>query len=199
MGLPCSQKDPAFCEFERPLPYFTTASDQLLTGLLLETNAVALNSVGDAIKQLIPYDPEKTTEKLYHANLKIQEELGSLLAELFVINGCEAAPDPNDKTPTHWGLWEQAQALTGCDQWILRDFVLKNNSFSTRFKNYLQALKAKGNENIGQVLAALQDNLRITASRLQTNVDLYCTALGKCHWKEEERNCCAALPLLSQI
>jgi uncharacterized protein YjbI with pentapeptide repeats len=183
------RKTRPFVKIERPLPYFTTALDQLLTGLLLEENVVALKSVGDAIKQLIRYDPNKTTEKLYHVNLKIQEELGSLLAELFVINGWETAPDPNDTTHTHWGIWEQAQSLVGYDQWVLRDFVLKSNSFKTTFKNYLQALKAKGNENTGLVLESLQDSLRIASSRLQTNVGLYCTALGQSHWNKEEHNC----------
>jgi uncharacterized protein YjbI with pentapeptide repeats len=178
-----------FLTIERSFRHFTTALDQLLTGLLLEDNPVVLKSIGDAIEQIISHDPRKITEKLYHANLKIQEELGSLLAELFVVNGCETPPNPKDTTHTHWGLWEQAQSLTSYDQWVLRDFVLKSNSFGKRFRTFLQAIKTKGNEDIGSVLTSLQHGLRITSNRLQANVDLYCTALGQCHWEKGDHHC----------
>lgn len=165
----------------RSKPYFTTALDQLMTGLLLENSLVGIDSVKGAIEQLIPQSPAAATRKLYHINLRIQEDLGSLIAEFFVIRGCMNPPDtdPASQVKRDLELWEQLEHSTPYDHLVLRDFVSQSDSYRRRFQSYLRVFKTQSKGDVGQILSANQENLWVTSNRLRANVALFCAALAR--------------------
>lgn len=156
----------------RSKPYFVTALDQLLTGLLLENNVIAINSIRDALQQLVPHAQRSITLRLYEANVRIQDELHSLIAEFFVIQKFQ--PKPDDE---YHEIWSQLQDLTGYYTWILRDIVRNCESFSRKLDICRRILRNQNNGDQGPLLTINQERLRVTSSRLRANVPLFASSL----------------------
>jgi hypothetical protein len=161
----------------RSKPYFTTSLDQLLTGLLVENNVIAINSIRDALQQLVPHAPRSITLRLYEANVRIQDELHSLIAERFVIQEYQPKRDQTDLFD-HREQWNQLEDLTGYYTWILEDIVLGSESFPRKLEVYQRILRSQDTGDLGQLLIANQERLRVTSSRLRANVGLFATSLG---------------------
>ena len=70
-------------------PYFTTALDQLMMGIFLETNPLALRAIGKAIGEIARTLPRAAIPALHEANLRLQEDVAAILAQLSAL---EAPP-----------------------------------------------------------------------------------------------------------
>lgn len=183
---PILSKKPPLFKVKSWKPYFDTAVDQLLTGHLLETNRVATESIKKALRQLVPLVPhniDAITRELYAANLSFQDELAALIAEFFIVRGCQKPPNPSENQE-HVDLWDQLESVTGFDTISLRKLVRYNSFFTDRFGTYRLIIDNQDSGDSGQLLSALHDKLQIASGHLRANVDLFCTALEKLQPKE---------------
>ena len=155
-------------------PYFTTALDQLLTALLLENTYVVIDSVKDALQQLVPHGPASVAHRLHDANLSIQDELYSLMAQYFIITGRETSPVADEREE-----WEQLSNSTGYNIGHLRKLIMPGTTLTPSFENYLRIFRTQTAGDPGQLLSANHQNLRVTSSRLRANITLFCTVLGR--------------------
>jgi len=160
----------------RTRPYFTTALDQLLTELLLENTAVVIEPVKDALHQLLTLAPPNITHRLYDANLRIQDELSSLIAEFFIIRRSETKPDV-DEQEDQQELWQQLRNSTDYSYRELLGIVTDGPAVKPSFENYLRIFKTQTTGDRGQAVSANHKSLRVASSRLRANVSLFCTAL----------------------
>jgi hypothetical protein len=148
-----------------PRPYFKTALDQLVAGLLLENNEVVLTSIAEGLQLLVPYDQSEISTRLRLASERVEEEWHHLLARFFVTNGCKVPPNPRDHSRALWDLWEEAAFLSGFENHEdLRTLVGKSRSFGPAFKEYLRAVV----ESPAQPPGVPRSDLRATSRRLRT-------------------------------
>lgn len=170
-----------YLNLQKSKPYFETAVDQLMVGHLLETNPVATESIKNALQQLVPLAPDNIiaiTRDLYAANLSLQDELASLMAEFFVIRNCRQLLDLNE-AEEQGGLWEQIAAVTGFETRSLRKLARHSPYFENRFWTYRHIIDAQSTGDRGELLSALHDKLQVASGHLRANVHLLCTALEK--------------------
>jgi uncharacterized protein YjbI with pentapeptide repeats len=160
----------------RSRPYFMTALDQLLTELLLENTSVVIEPVKDALHQLLPLAPPNITHRLYDANLRIQDELSSLMAEFFIVRRSETKPD-DDEQERQRELWKQLENSTGYSYRELLGLVTEGQSVKQSFEDYLRIFRTQTTGDRGQAVSANHKSLRVASSRLRANVSLFCTAL----------------------
>lgn len=152
--------------------YLSTTLDQLITGLLLEENLVCLSAISDAIKELVPYDPKMSIQKLYEANLRIQNDLCILLSRLWSIWGSKPPVDLLDKE------WERVSHLAGYDKWVLQDFIKRHDSiFTNSLERFSVTYKTLTDEQRREILIDIEKMLEIASMRLKSNVRLFCLAL----------------------
>lgn len=166
-----------FLKLVRSRPYLATSVDQLLFGHLLEETPVGIESIESALRQLMPHDLQAITHRLYAANLSLQDELASLVAEFFVLNDLKALSDlygPEARKE----LWEQLPASAGYKSHTLRKLAEHSTSFANSFSNYRRVLDAQETGDRGQFLASLNERLRVASNRLRANVALFSAALG---------------------
>jgi Pentapeptide repeats (8 copies) len=170
-----------FFRVERAQPYLRTALDQLLTGFRLETNNIALGAITAAIAGFIPDSPKDLARKLYRANFEMQDELLSLLAKLFVMNGIKFNA-ALFKDPSISSVWEHAESLTTpFPQYALKDLAMTRRSvLRALFTRYGPAFTSKHDP---ASLLYLQDEFRVLCQRLDRNVSLLCAALKESHWE----------------
>ncbi|MBC7911288.1 MAG: pentapeptide repeat-containing protein [Pyrinomonadaceae bacterium] len=183
---PSLSKKWPFFKLERSKPYFHTAVDQLMTGHLLENNPVAIESIKNALQQLVPlvpHDLSAITHDLHAANLSLQDQLASLIAEFFVISNCQEPPKAWENEQDE-ELWEQLKSATGYEAHSLRKLVINSRSFNNRFGNYRLIIDAQTTGDRGQFLSDLYDSLKVVSGHLRANVPLFCTALSKLQPKD---------------
>ena len=177
------KKEPPFFQVERRQPYLRTALDQLLTGFRLEANNIALGAISAALAGFIPDHPKELARKLYIANFDIQEELLSLMAKLFVMNGVEFS-QAFTTGPNVSSVWTHAESTTPYSQYVLKDFAnARRDDFKKLFTRYRPALTAKTEP---ASLLFLQDEFRVLCQRLERNVLLLCEALKASHWEPRD-------------
>lgn len=183
---PALSKKWPFLKVNKFKPYFETAVNQFMVGHLLENNPVVTESIKNGLLQLvplIPHDLSTITRELHTANLSIQDELASLMAEFFVLNNYQ-------ESPKYWEdeqdieLWEQLQSATGYDIRSLRKLVSHGPSFRNRFGNYRRIIDAQNTGDLGQLLSALHERLQVVSGHLRANVTLFCTALSRLQPKD---------------
>jgi hypothetical protein len=164
-------------------PYSEIALDQLVTGSLIEENAVALISIRDAIRNLIDTDPSDILKRLYEANLKLQRDLMNSLAEfcgIRSINGDKHEEDLNEN------LWNHAESLTSYSREVLTSLVDNDSfKFQSLFQNFVHIFNAIPSDDRQEQLIALRHNLEVSAIRLRRNVEVYSYALMR---HPEEKN-----------
>jgi uncharacterized protein YjbI with pentapeptide repeats len=179
-------------QFENQWPYFETVLDQLIAGLLLEENQIVLDSTRYALQQLIPIAPRCVVEKLYQANLQLQDAMIVALANFAATLGVALSADEE--------FWKLCESLTDYEHTVLRELVeLSEGSLGkVRFKKLLEtaSLARRSKEKLANVhgvtsepseeareqerqadQVSTQNALRLAASRLRRNVEVCSVAL----------------------
>ena len=72
---------------ESVLLYYETAVHQLITGLMLEENPVTLTAITDAAEKLVQIDSHLVLPSVYRANITLQKDLITALAEFLAATG----------------------------------------------------------------------------------------------------------------
>ena len=182
---PVLSKKWPFLKLEKSSPYFETAVDQLMVGHLLESNPVGTESIKNALQQLVPlvpYNLGPITHVLHAANLSLQDQVASLIAEFFVLSNCQKPPHPYEDAQ-YRDLWEQLESATGFEIRSVKSLSM-SHSFINRFWTYRHIIDAQNTGDRGQLLSALHDKLQVAGGHLRANITLFCTALGKLQPKE---------------
>lgn len=182
--------------FERP--YLKIVINQLLTGLLLEKDAVVLESMNRTLETLIAEDPVWVIDMLNERNKLFQEQLVEELASLCAVKGyAENKPDHlykkiNDE------LYREASGLSRFEFQTLKDLVehdekkyisadgeqiFKREYFKelNRFNGYAEGKRAEYIETVSNKVSVAADNL-------YHNVALCCSGLKTCLKQGSERS-----------
>jgi uncharacterized protein YjbI with pentapeptide repeats len=138
----------------RKYPYYDTVFDQLATGLLLEDNLVSLESIRNAVQELIAINPYKTIDVLRIANLNLQDDVVNALAEFW------GAKEANTLEGITESLWNHAESIARYD--------LKSTS---------QIFDTFTAEQKKEYLISARRKLEVAAARLRTNTKLYAYTL----------------------
>jgi uncharacterized protein YjbI with pentapeptide repeats len=162
-------------------PYYETALDQLIAGLMLEENSVCLNSIRDAVNFLIPHDPSRVVAKAHQANLKLQHGVLADLAEFFATNS-------EDESAVIYGTdapWNKAAAVTPYEETVIHDFTRQQNDlFEKLFHSAKQEFNTLGPAGKIEYARAALSRLKVDASRLSVDVEIYSTALRNNPFKD---------------
>jgi uncharacterized protein YjbI with pentapeptide repeats len=152
--------------------YFETAIDQLVMGLLLEEDSVALISITNGITYLTPFNRMRIAEKLLVANRKLNADLGDKLGEWYVNSQIKRLEDLSEEKAARL----DAVSVTAAS--MVRYWVQglnapdpsKKNKFAREFSTYLEGSKATKREEGGDHLISIQrDLLRITERLADVN------------------------------
>lgn len=157
-------------------PYFKTALSQLMTGLALEQNYVALLSIRDGLLELINLDLSLPLKHLYESNLKLQEDACVFLAKFCVVT--DVTRDVAGPGDIAEDTWRKAMSVTLHDRYALT-FLAENHKeiFSPFFESYKLAFLGMSDAQRIESLIAAQQNLQIAFNRLDVNVELCSRAL----------------------
>jgi hypothetical protein len=157
----------SFGSFDRRLPFFKTSLEQLSYGLLLEENVKVSSSISDAVKRLVPYAPQYVLQRLYLANLQLQDELVSNLTDFFVSVGAESFEDFEK-----YG-WYYASSASLYDSKVLKDLVAYSPvDFSIIMQRVSHRVKLMNDEEKRQYQMKTLEALEDVSRRLRLNVEL---------------------------
>ncbi|NPC71780.1 pentapeptide repeat-containing protein [Corallococcus exiguus] len=144
-------------------PYFETASSQLSTSILLETDPVALVAVQDALHELAKQEPARIIKRVVRANVVIQR------ACIHAFALCESGLRARGVNHAHERMVELAGGALGCGRDVV-ELLISNwaDEFAGLVKTKSSAGRKGGDD--GTVEEALIGELRLARMRLESSV-----------------------------
>ncbi|HEX5703529.1 MAG TPA: pentapeptide repeat-containing protein [Pyrinomonadaceae bacterium] len=122
-GKPWSKAKEWLKKRVRTYPYFNTALDQLVTGLLIEEHTVVNHAIVTALKSIWPKSIKRAAERLYDSNLRLTADLKTLLTEYFAAKGSTKPDQVGEEA------WKEATNLTRCSLEGLKALVTQYSSW----------------------------------------------------------------------
>ncbi len=153
--------------------YFTTARNQLVAGLLLEEDEIALLSIRDAIHLMVSLNPAEMLEMVFRANQNLQRKAPRALVRFFVASGI------TERKLVTRNLDEQAAFLTGFETSLLQFIRKRTADVDGLFESFSTEYDALPLESRGAHLIETRKHLSITFFRLRLLVHIYGSAFRK--------------------
>lgn len=163
--------------------YFTTSRNQLVTGLLLEENSVALLSIRDALHTIVKTDPRQAAEMIFRANQWLMREAVVHVVQFCSWYGARSISEISDSQ------WEDVAAITLLDDRVLR-YIINNNlrRAEDMFKGHALMYQAIPSQEHGEHRLQNQKDLGNTFFRLKLIVDIYGNAFANHDLSDFTRN-----------
>jgi len=155
----------------RKQQYLPTSLSQLVTGLLLEDNAAVTISIGDSLGQLVPHDPSQAANRLYVANMKLQEDMVRLLADYFFVNGFRPSEEAIESLQLlDNNVWRKVESITSYHKDLIIELIRTHlDKFVTSLEDHVAEVKE-------QDKLLLQDKLATLSQRLLINTKNFALA-----------------------
>jgi len=153
----------------RRKPYFHTATDQLITGLLLESDSVTLLSISDAVRNISGRGRVWTVSKLRAANDKLHEDLEEQIIQWAIANHVTTLTAFTDLHVQQLTAISEPAGLV-VSEWLQSYGDLAPDSQREVLKTYeSRFLSAQATTKVGdpESLASLQRRIAETSNRLQ--------------------------------
>ncbi len=149
-------------------PYFVTTLDQLTMGLLIETDRIVLESVGRAFKKLVRLEPHRVIRALRAINLKLQEDVVTLLAHAFALKGAKHVGD----CESHWDLVALLSPFATAEVKTLVQVPENSKTFANSLTLAAQDYQSFSNEKRIDLTSEVRERLRLAGRRLKENCRL---------------------------
>lgn len=154
--------------------YFLTSRNQLVTGLLLELNTVALLSIRDAMHQVVEISPAKSLEMVFRANQYLSTSTLNSLVEYFISLGAKDRASINKDMRSQAAFWTMLEPST-LDYIIEQESDTVEQSFGSRVAEY----EAVSDKKRGEHRIEKQNDVSKKFFRLRLVVNLYSRAFRK--------------------
>jgi hypothetical protein len=156
--------------------YFVTTRNQLVGGLLLEENTVALLGIRDALHGLVKIEPSQTIEMVYRANQRTMKDAFLYLIWFFGAEGAGSISEIGHNQ------WQHAASITEFESQVLERIVRSYpEKAESVFKSYSLTYEAIPVEQRGERRLKTQKDLRITFLRMNLIVNVYSLAFKNHH------------------
>jgi uncharacterized protein YjbI with pentapeptide repeats len=173
--------------------YFEAALDQLVASLLVEHNSGCLSAISDALQSLIDDDAKGVLQKVHKANLELQSDFASALAESMATQQDEGSFP--FRGGNHWTL---TAASTPYEEMVLSSFAIRfMDQIEKDYRTVKHELKMDPSKKTRRAVAA-QRALRPAANRLRSTVEVYSAALRANPFADLQKNFDQLPDLLTQ-
>lgn len=166
-------RHPSASTRKKVFPYFATAWNQLITGMLLDEEIVVLIRISEAVEEVIEAHPNVPIDLIRNANVKLQEDIRISLINLFITLGATDLENVKDES------WAKVSPLVSYWERDLLRYMIENRMARSKslFRSHLLDYMALPEADKPSHMRTVSRRLQLSGYRLYQNINVFSLAL----------------------